>query len=211
MRYLLFILFISLPALAQEVNIAKDTIKMEELVLKKNSKNLKLKVTKLRAPCYYPETMVDASEVITLVENLPAGYMETITFYFNELYYSSYQEQSAKFKDTEFELMLYTVNSNNTPGPKMAYDPKFISVSKEHMGKVEINISNLDIKSPKKLYIGLKRLLGAATEKEFYIDCLCNGQDIYTTLSRTNDTENWAPRSVCAALKVDVGILARKK
>lgn len=209
-KHFIFIILLSITAFAQEVTTTNDTVQMQELVVKKSDKKLKYKTVRLRATCYYPETMQDVSEIITLVKNLPKGDIETVTFYFNELYGKTYNEQSGKFKNTEFELMLYTVTPENTPGVKMIADPRIIVIGKEDKGRVKIDISDLKINSPKSIFVGLRRVTGAGKDKEFFVDCLCNGQDKYTTLSRDTDDDTWRPRPVCAALKTDVSVLVRK-
>lgn len=209
MKYIIFIILISLTTAAQEITAIKDTVQMQEVTVRKSDRKAKYKAVKLRASCYYPETMQDISEVVTLVKNLPQGTLESVTFYFNELYAKSYQEQSGKFKNNEFELMLYTVNPGNTPGEKILSAPRAIIIGKDDKGKVKIDISDLNIASPKNMFAGLKRITDTGKDKEFYIDCLCSGQDKYTTLSRDNDSDTWRPRPVCAALKADVSVLKK--
>lgn len=204
MKYVFLFLFCATSALSQNLDLEKDTIQLQEVVLSK-SKKLKIKTTSFRGPCYAPDNMADASEIITLVEKLPDGYLHSASFYFNEMALA-YKNRPDNFRDTEFEVLLYKVKPDGTPGERMVYETLLIAVGSRHKGAVEVDLAGLAIENPGRLFIGLKKLNRQSTKNDFLIDCLCNGHDKYFTLYRNGSAEDWSRRWVCAALKIDIKV-----
>lgn len=205
MKYIfLFLLLTGFAANAQVVNMEKDTLQIEEVVI--NKKKRKVKTYRMQAPCYHPENMKGVSEVITLFDKLPEGYIKSVSFYFNEQYTPGEQEQ---YKDQQFELALYNVGEDNKVGERIQHEPKLVYLSKLKSGRYTVDLSDLDIPNMRQLYAGLKRIGGATTKSEFNVDCLCNGQDRYITMARDEDG-SWIRRWECAALKIDVSIVLTK-
>jgi hypothetical protein len=203
----LFFLMVCNIAFAQVTDMEKDTIQMEELILKNNRKTSK-KTLKLRGQCYYPEDMRGAEEIITLIEKLPEGYLESVTFYVNEA--GSYNENTQSFKDTQLELVAYKANADNTPGERIAHEKLIINLDRKKKGKLTISLFELNLQNPEKFFIGLKKVNGSSLKKEFLLDCLCNGLDKYITLTRNDSLSGWERRWECAALKADVTVVITK-
>ncbi len=199
--FLLLLLFVQ-AMLSQDLE--KDTIQMKELVVAKKGKKVKIKTLQLEGPCYYPENMHDAEEIITLVENLPQGTLESVSFYFNELY--SKREQSEKFRDNRFDLVFYSADADNLPGNPIAHEPITITVSRTFTGLMTVDVSGLVLDSPGKLFVGLKRLTSPESDNEFVIDCICNGLDKYVTMVRKNASSPWERRWQCAAIRAEVSV-----
>lgn len=191
-----------------QVDIEKDTIKLNELVMTKYNKSYKFKVESLRGPCYSSDNLNDAAEIITLVDKLPEGEIKMVRFYFNEMF-EAYKRSPENFHDRDFELLLYTVGADNLPDKRLVNETMILRLEKQHAGGVEINISSLNIKNPKKLFVGIK-LLGKRAKNDFMVDCLCSGHDKYLTLFRIPGGTQWDRRWACAALKVDVSVAIRK-
>ncbi|AWH84752.1 hypothetical protein HYN59_06280 [Flavobacterium album] len=207
MKYFLFILFFwSVSATAQNfIDMEKDTIQMQEVIVTSGKKH-KMKTLQLTGPCYSPEPFKDADEILTLVENLPAGSLESVSFYFNGVFEGTRKagEQSS------FGVLIYTVEQNGEPGQRIAYDKKALLMDDKAKGKVTINIAGLDLQSQSRLFIGLVKESGPAVIDDLFFDCLCNGHDKYKTLARTSETAPWERRWVCAAIRVDVRVLLNK-
>jgi hypothetical protein len=209
MKYLLpIMLLLSFAAPAQVPDMEKDTIHINEVVITHYSKKFKLKDYSLRGPCYSSDNLNDASEIITLLEKLPEGELNTINFYFNEMF-EAYKRHPENLQARDFELLIYKVNADNTPGERLLHETMLLHLDKDHMGGVEVNISGLGIKNSSKLFVGLK-LLGKRTKNDFMIDCLCSGHDKYMTLYRTDAASPWSRRWACAALKVDVNVAVKR-
>jgi len=203
----LLMLFFALPVFAQETDLEKDTIQIKEVLVTKNSKKLKIKTLTLDGPCYYPENMQDAEEIITLTDKLPEGTLESISFYFNEL---PRRGQAEKSRDNEFELVLYTADADGNPGERIVHEPLTVKVTRNFSGRLTIDVSILALESPKRMFAGLKRLTQPEDKDEFFIDCLCNGLDKYITMVRKNAASPWERRWQCAALKTEVSVAVHK-
>jgi hypothetical protein len=206
MKYLYIFLFACTSVVSQEIDIAKDTIKMKEVVIKEDFRKFKESKVKLKGECMDAETMNGISEIITLVENMPDGYLESVTLYLNEAHYATYRKDRKKFEDTEFEVVLYKVNPDNTPGAPVMADEKYIKVMKEHTGEVVVHFLEFNIKAPRKMFVGLRRSDGVPPGREFYIDCLCD-HGKYTSLSRTSESAPWVARSTCGGLRLEANVL----
>lgn len=208
MKYMMLLLLVISVSAFGQVDMEKDTIQLNELVITKYSKSYKLKSESLRGPCYSSDNLNDAAEVLTLVDKLPEGEINLVRFYFNEMF-EAYKRSPENFQDKDFELLLYTVGDDNMPAKPLVTGTMILRLQKYHAGGVEINISALNIKNPKKLFVGLK-LLGKREKNDFVIDCLCNGHDKYLTLFRTPGSTLWERRWACAALKVDMSVAVKK-
>ncbi|MCW4468180.1 hypothetical protein OGH69_04310 [Flavobacterium sp. MFBS3-15] len=204
MKYFLFLfIFWGVPATAQNfVNMEKDTIYMEEVVVSKGKK-LKMKTLRLTGPCYSPEPFKDAGEIVTLAEGIPAGSLESVTFYFNGIF-DNKKEHSER---ATFGVLIYTVDENGQPGRRIAYDSKALIMDEKAKGKISINIAGLDLKSESKLFIGLIKESGPEEIDDLYFDCMCSGHDKFMTLARTSESAPWERRWVCAGMRVDVRVV----
>lgn len=209
MKIITGLIFLVCTQVLAQINISKDTLHLEEVVIGNDRPKIKIRTEKLRGPCYAAENMADASEIVTLVDGLKSGYLNSVSFHFNEMYFSK-KVKPDTFRDTDFELVIYNVNPDNTPGEKLIDDVMVATVKKEHKGSITLYLAGLDIQSPGKIFIGLKRLGQRSAQNEFYIDCLCNGHDKYFTMVRKNSSEQWIRNWVCAALKVDVSVASKK-
>lgn len=207
MKYFLFTLLLcSVAATAQNfVDMEKDTLHMEEVVVSKGKK-LKMKTLRLTGPCYSPEPFDNAEEILTLVEDIPAGSLESVTFYFDGVYTS----RKKRKEQSSFGVLIYTVDENGQPGQRIAYDKKALIMDEKSKGGVRINIAGLDLRSEKKLFIGLVKESGPEVIKNLYFDCMCSGHDKFMTLARTSETAPWERRWVCAGMRIDVRVVLDK-
>lgn len=206
MKQLYFILFFCATVYAQEINIAKDTIRMKEVVIKDNFSRFKSSKVKIKGNCESPETMKDISEIVTLADRLPHGYFESVSLYFNEMHYTSYKSDNKKFEDTEFEVVLYKVKPDNTPGERIMKDEKYIKIMKEHTGKAVVHFLEFNIKDQPKLFIGIRRTENLTADKTFYVDCVCeDSRNI--TFSRNGETSSWSRYKNCPAIKMEINVL----
>jgi len=204
MKYFLFaLLFCSAAATAQNfVDMEKDTLYMEEVVVSRGKK-LKMKTLSLTGPCYAPEPFKDADEILTLVQGIPAGALESVTFYFNGIFDS----RKKRSERATFGVLIYTVDKDGQPGRRIAYDSKALIMDEKAKGKISINIAGLDLKSESKLFIGLIKESGPEEIDDLYFDCMCSGHDKFMTLARTSEAAPWERRWVCAGMRVDVRVV----
>jgi|GEM_PF-6561399 len=206
-KYFLFLMLLgSISATAQNfIDMEKDTIQMQEVIVSKKGKKLKMKTIRLMGPCYSPEPFKDADEIVTLVENVPAGVLESVAFYFNGVFDTKEELRSR----ASFGVLIYTVDADGNPAKRIAYDKKALIMDEKAKGKITINIGGLDLPSHDKLFIGLVKESGPDMIEDLFFDCLCNGHDKYKTLARTSEVAPWERRWVCAGMRVDVSVVLR--
>ena len=172
--YLLLLLLTTSVLFAQ--NWEKDTIKLNEVLIL--NKKYTIKTYKFWSVC----SLVDGfdstvTEMVTLVDQLPEGYVESVSFKFNRPDENSHHTtRETEYQDSEMEMVFYEAKPNNTPGERIKHERKIFTVSKDFSGKMKIDVSDLNIKSSGRIFIGLKRLTSniKLKRREFYVDCLCN-------------------------------------
>ena len=130
--------------------------------------------------------------MVTLMDDLPVGYLHSITYVFN----NAFDAKTADFKDAEVELLFFEVNDDKTPGNKLSYPKKTVFVSKDFSGKMEIDLKELTIKSDGKLFIGIKNLTkNIGNKAEFEVDGVCmsekNSKRKFISYDRRNDASPW--------------------
>lgn len=201
MKYVLCLIFLlpSFVVKAQELN--NDTIQLNEVRLK-NYKP-KIKSRSIRGFCTTYENLRRYVEIVTLLDNLPKGYLHSVTFNFNNRFDNS---MAYDFKDTEIELLFYTVKPDDTPGEKIA--GKKLVINKEHSGKKEIDVSDLNIETNKKLYIGIKRITKNKTPiiRTFEVHGLCLENEKYKAYCRSSDDDVWQKSLLTPGLKMKVKV-----
>jgi len=214
MKYFLFFLLYCPALIAQvvngtkdSINIAQDTIELRQVEIREDFSRFKDSKIKIKGNCLNPESLNTYTEIVTLADNLPQGYLESVTFFFNERHYSSYNYDRKKFKDTEFEVVLYKVNPDNTPGERIMRDEKYILIMSDHSGEAKVHFIDFNIKNQPKMFIGLRRTEpGNTGEINFYVDCVCTGNG-HLSYSRSQQEPQWSTRSNCPALKMEVNFL----
>jgi len=171
-------------------NLSKDTIQLENVSIDK--KKVKIKSKYISSFCTHHENLRNNIAVVTLVDNLPTGYLHSITYVFN----NAFDKKTAEFKDTEVELLFFEVKEDNRPGNRITYPKKTVFVSKDFSGKMEIDLTSLNIKSDGKLFIGLKNLTkNIGYKAEFEVDGICMPEDStkrkYISYERRDDGTTW--------------------
>lgn len=200
---------IAVSCFAQILDMERDTIQMQNVTLKREKAHYRKKTVRLEGTCYYAEDMWETYEIVTLLQGLPEGYLETITFTFNGLY-SSEKEQREHFSPSELELVFYEVGDDGAPASEMYQEGKTVKLDKSYMGRTAIDVSALNIKSEGSMFVGIRQATPTGKKKAFSISCLCNGQDRYVTMVRKSGADLWSRRWECAALKTDITVLVKK-
>jgi len=183
----LFLLFCT-AATAQD--FAKDTIKLQSVNISK--KRVKIRSQYISSFCTHHENLRDNTAMVTLVNDLPVGYLHSITYIFN----NAFDTKTADFKDAEVELLFFEVNDDNTLGEKVSYPKKTVFISKDFSGKMEIDLKGLNIKSDGKLFIGIKNLTkNIGNKAEFEVDGVCMSEKKnkreFISYDRRNDESPW--------------------
>lgn len=205
MKYL-FLLLVSCCCYSQ-ANIAKDTLRLEELVVDKQQRKPKIKSIRYSAICTFVEGLDYNEEVVTLVDKLPPGKLHSVFYKFNNWHYSDSYVTYA-YADTSVELVFYGVTENNSPGERIAHEAKIVNVPAGQDGRMEIDLTNLNIYSDGKIFVGLKRLSKdkVAGIKEFEVDGICEDKNNeYTTYARQKGKDAWF-RPAIKALKLELQV-----
>jgi len=200
MKYLIISLWGLTTCYAQ--NIAKDTLHLDQVVITKSRKaKPKVATANYRSFCTYTSNAAFMSPVITLVDRLPPGNLNKITFFFNTE--TSSGQEPVNFQDQEVELLFYHVNDDNTPGNVIEHASKIIHVSKDHRGKFPVDVSDLAVYNPGRIFIGL-RLLSAERKFEwnFHIACICDEFNNYVSLIKRRETDDWTRAPGLGAIKM---------
>lgn len=214
MKYILFTLLFFVAFYADAQIIDKDTIQLHNIVI--SNKKPKIKKIKIKSPaCLSHENLLYTSQVITLIDKLPSGYLHSVTFNFNNFMESDVFFDLEKYpiikEDTNLEVLFYDVNLNGTPGKPLAYNKSFI-VKKDFEGEMTIDLRLLYIKTNGKFFIGLKRYVQPPGYfRSFEVDFCCHTTK-YTSYIRKTDNDSWVKneRDSSAAPKMTVKVAVYK-
>lgn len=132
---ILIVILLTLPAIAQQSKIQKVKTKGEELAA---------------------HSFTDVTTQVSLLNDIPAGTLQSITFYFNSgLINMSKKAFAIEYKDTDFTLAIYEVNPDGTPGKSLTEGEVQFTVKANHKGALLIDVSALNIPSQPQLFIGM--------------------------------------------------------
>ena len=151
---LLFVLLYGLTTLSQEV--PKDSIiYLHEVVI---SKSVKAKIKKIKTTgSTISSTGIQRLEQhVSLVKDLPAGYINSVTFYFNSGMVNLFKKDlDIKYEDTDLALVLYSVKKDGSPGAKITENEIRFTVKKDHKGAITLNVAPLNLHTLPQMFIGI--------------------------------------------------------
>lgn len=197
-RFLIFFFLITVHCSFSQ-NLEKDTIHLQEVAI--SNKKLKIKSIRYSTSCTHHEHFDFNSEIATLVNTLPAGYLQSIQIDVNNIFYKT----AITFKDVEMEFLFYEVNTNGSPGKQLPARHKFM-IPGNYTGKMVVDISGLSVYNPGQFYISLKRItpLPANNERDSEIHFVCGDKKKYTAYRQRYDLPGWSEAKHCQALKMVV-------
>ncbi|MFL9845336.1 hypothetical protein [Flavobacterium rhizosphaerae] len=204
MKKLLIVLavFCCIPALAQ--NMENDTIQLKEVLIK--NKRPKIRQTRFTSICTAYEKLFGKYEMVTLVDDLPKGYLQSVTFTFNK---KASRKDKGGFEDTEIELVFYEVTPQGKPGNRIDHLQKKVLVPGDFSGKMEIDLASIAIRNEGKIYIGIKKgEKGDKPNAAFEVNCTCGIYDDYISYARFDETKSWAKKTFTSAFKMRVKVAA---
>ena len=155
---------------------------MDEVIINANNNsfsNIKTILTKGKQNISF--SMRNKGIIISLVENIPQGNINTLSFYFNN-------NKKRAYKDVEFRLIIYSVDINNMPLKEVFNDDFRFIVKNIDKGKISLDLRKLNLKNYDKLFIGLE-LLKNSDHQDFLIDC--NSVKNNNTFIKMEGMENW--------------------
>lgn len=188
-RFLLFILLLS-ACFCFAQNLEKDTIQLKEIFVgsipPKKSKTVKKRFSGI---CSYFGYVRYGFEKVSLVADMPEGYISSVTFNFNHKV--SAKSASSDFKDVGLELVFYEVTPAGSPGALIG-QPLLFTLKGSHTGKLEIPVPYPMVKNPGSFFVGLRRVSpGALDDKaDMEVHCQCSG-DGYISYQYNSKLKNW--------------------
>lgn len=184
---LLLLFVISYTFCYPQVDLEKDTLKLEEAVAYRNNKKPKLKKFIFRNNKFgvhqFHDLYFHYPDCFYLIDSLAEGTIQEIALYFsamkhNQVYKQDYK--SFKVNRTEFEVTLYEVNDDFSIGKKVNTEPipivfEEVEKARSKTEKVEIDISPFDFKA-RRFYIGMRRITETSCK-----DCYYYSPDFFKT------------------------------
>jgi hypothetical protein len=152
-KLLILLLLCGCSAFAQHYMAPPDTL----VWLKPPQKsNVKTETVKTRGEELAGHGFSPIAEHVSLLRDIPAGKLHTLTFYFNSgLINLNKDEFNVEYKDTNLRLMIYAVSEDGKPGRLLTPIPLYFTVKATHRGALELDLSFLDLASQPQLFIGM--------------------------------------------------------
>ncbi|MES2486656.1 MAG: hypothetical protein V4581_12015 [Bacteroidota bacterium] len=103
---------------------------------------------------------------VSLIKDIPKGELQTLTFYFNSgLINLNKKEFNVEYKDTTLALVIYEVGHDGKPGKAITDGALYFTVTKEHRGALELDLSTLNLPTQLQLFIGMAATDDHTTEQ----------------------------------------------
>ncbi|MFP5438733.1 MAG: hypothetical protein ACLGH8_13185 [Bacteroidia bacterium] len=189
-RLLLFILLLT-AGIGFSQNLERDTLQLPEVRIS-NAKAAKAKEMKFRfkGGCRYLYCLTYDTELVTLVNTLPEGYLKSVTLSFN--HGASSDEVRYDFVDTRLQLTFYEMDAHGKPGKELA-KPIDVTVKGNENGRREILLPPFTIFNPGTMFVGLRRVTPAPPSniRDFEVDGVCPDVHRYTSFRRNGNNAPW--------------------
>ncbi len=205
-KALLFTLLLSaLKMFSQEV--PKDSIiYLQEVVISKNKSKAKIVKIKTEGRTVDGLGMQKLPGQISLIKNIPTGYLSYVTFNFNSGFINLHKKSSGVvYKNTELSLVIYTVNKDGAPGDRLNDTEIRFIVGEKHRGDLKLDLQPLHLQSRDQLFIGIESL-----SSEEGNSMVLELQQSKTAVSYTKDKEGnwyvWSFYDIGLQIKMQVGV-----
>ncbi|RZJ69752.1 MAG: hypothetical protein EOO45_13335 [Flavobacterium sp.] len=210
MKQLFVLLCFSFFSKAVSQDMPKDSIiYLEEISVSRDNSKREVERIKTKGKEMAADAFQYTSTEVSLIDNIPDGYLRSIKFFFNTGLGNQQQKDfQIKYKDIELGLVIYEVNADGIPGQALSDNDIRFVVKRDHKGSVELNLSPLYLRSQKKLFFGLRAIteqtgrnivLKIMNNETAYTFCKPQGSDAWRRLY-SNRKNNYH-------LKIEVGIL----
>ena len=155
---LLFTLLFALKITAQEV--PKDSIiYLQEVVVSKKASKSKIIKIKTRGTTVGGLGMQKLPGQVSLIKDIPAGYLNYVVFDFNSGIVNLIKKKSdVVYKDTELSLVIYSVANDGSPGERLNENQIRFVVKEDHRGTIKFDLKPLNLQSQPQLFIGIENL-----------------------------------------------------
>lgn len=179
--FFIFFLFTFSITFSQSSSKNDSIIYLDEVIVNANNNfsNIKTILTKGKQNISF--SMRNKGIIISMVENIPQGNINTLNFFFNN-------NKKRAYKDVEFRLIIYSVDINNMPEKEVFNDDFRFIIKNIDKGKISLDLRKLNLKNYDKLFIGLE-LLKNSDSQDFLIDC--NSVKNNNTFIKMEGMGNW--------------------
>lgn len=171
-------------------NLEKDTIQLPEVRISNATKAKEMKFRFKGLGCVHLCSLTYETEMVTLVNTLPEGYLKSVTMNFNNG--TNSDKVTYDFVDTKLQLVFYKVGADGKPGNELA-QPIDITIKGDENGKREIMLPPYTILNPGDMFVGLRRVTPAppSNTRDFEVDGVCPDVYRYTSFRRNSDNAPW--------------------
>jgi hypothetical protein len=141
-------------------------------------------------------------EHVSLISNVPAGHMGSLTLYFNSgLINLNKKEFGVEYQDTNLRLVVYDVGIDGRPGNLLTPVPLYFTVTKDHRGALELDLSALKLTTRPQLFIGM-----AATDNHTAEQVILKVRENKNALSfiKAKGSNQWTEYSDGTGFKFDI-------
>lgn len=153
-RQLIILVLIGYSAFAQQNLSPRDTLIM--LGEPQGKTKVKTETIKTKGEELAAHGFSTIAEHVSLIRNIPAGTLHTITFYFNSgLINLNKGEFNVEYKDTYLRLMIYEAGADGKPAVLLTPIPLYFTVKASQRGALELDLSALNLATQPQLYIGM--------------------------------------------------------
>ena len=188
---LLLILFHVNFAMSQDV--LKDTIHLKDVTVKAKQKKKIINYSISGHPAYN-SLQARMSKVVCLLDNLPSGKIENVTFYLNTGLPNLFKKKlQINYKDVWLGIIICEVDEKGKPGKTISENEVKFLVSADHRGAITVNLASLNLTSSK-MFFGFTVLsLLSMTESNLYMRfCEDENARMYQFEKAYNsDEKNW--------------------
>jgi len=185
----------------------KDTIHLTEVLVGKKRKKRIVKYDISGHPSYNGITS-KTSKMVCLLEDLPQGIIDNVTFYFNTGLPNLFKNKlKINYKDVLLGILICEVDKNGKPGKIISENEVKFLVSHDHRGSLTVNLRPLNLYS-KKMYLGFNILSDISnSEKNIYIR-FCEDENAklyeYGTWYNSNEKDWYSYRKESFKLKMNI-------
>lgn len=185
----------------------KDTIYLKSVSIKKNHKKRIVKYDISGNPAYSGLTS-KTSKIVCLLQDLPEGKIDNVTFYFNTGLPNLLKKKlKINYKDVLLGILICEVDEKGKPGKVISDNEIKFLVFHDHNGPLTVSLGSLNLNS-QKMYFGFNILSNiSSSENNIYIR-FCEDENAklyeYGTWYNTNKEDWYSYRKDSFKLKMNI-------
>lgn len=205
-KALLFFILLSSVKIYSQQTVKDSVIYLEEVVVTQKAKKHKIIKVKTNGTTVSGTGMQKLPEQVSLLKNIPEGYLSYITFEFNSGIINLFKKETGiEYKDTELSLAIYAVAEDGTPAEKLTETEVRFVVKAEHRGTIKLDLKPLNIPSQPQLFFGIKSL-SKEEGKSMVLKLQQNKDAISYTMGKDGKWYKWDYGTESIQIKMEAGV-----